>query len=334
MIWHYCRGDRTGFIRTWRERKLNSGCLIAAPPLFLPALWQGSHVELSPRRELIHWSLLCYFSWSRWEKKSRSDVGPIYHGSDRSSAAQHDRVGDQQGCVQSHHTWSERTQEETPWLWVYVCWYSVCCCHPASCRASEKQTYRSYVLTHSFTLTWQSGCPPGRAGVWRLIWSGQPDCCRQDTHEMYLPLWYLCRSLSVHLAVSYRILPVKGIWFVATSMVRIRPDFSLKTPILSGWICPESLSIMSSFAYTNTAGNHPDFSLKNTILSGLNCPNFPSKITGFGFHEHICRCPDFLSKISGLVPTKMAGNVSTSCQKYLVLSPKILLEFVLTSSWI
>lgn len=230
---------------THLERENSTAGVWSQPP-FTCSLTGKSRWVVAPQGvDPLIGSLLSYFSWSRGEKKSRSDVGPIYHGSDRSSAAQHDRVGDQQGCVQSHHTWSERTQEETPWLWVYIHWYTVCCCHPVSCRASEKQTYRSCGLTHSFTRTWQSGSPPGRAGVWRLIWSEQTDHCQEDTHEKYLPWWCLCRFLSVHLAIFYRILPLKSIQFLATNTVRNRPDFSLintyfvwlEPSIEKNWFC-------------------------------------------------------------------------------------------------
>lgn len=50
------------------------------------------------------------------EKQNRGDVRPIHHRSDRCSTAQHDWLGNQQGCVQSHHTWSQWTQEEAPGL--------------------------------------------------------------------------------------------------------------------------------------------------------------------------------------------------------------------------
>lgn len=76
---------------------------------------EGSNVFLW-RAELLIGSVLCYFSRLGRKKK---DVGAIHHWSDRSSPAQHDRLGHQQSGVQGYNTRSQRAQEETPRLWVY-----------------------------------------------------------------------------------------------------------------------------------------------------------------------------------------------------------------------
>lgn len=90
MIWHYCRGDRTGFIRTWREKTQQRVC--DRSPL-LPALWQGSHVELSPRRELIHWSDRYWAILADRGGKRKVEAMSGQSITDRIAAAQHSMTG-------------------------------------------------------------------------------------------------------------------------------------------------------------------------------------------------------------------------------------------------